>query len=248
MELSGEIEEVGKDVQLFKKGDQVFASTGLSFGSYAEYKCLPEDSILAVKPANMTYEEAAAIPMGGLEALYYIKKCNIQSGQKVLINGAGGSIGTFAIQLAKYFQAEVTGIDSTDKLDILRTIGADRVIDYLQQDYTETSVTYDVILDVAGKGPFLGSIRTLKKGGYYLTANPHPSQMVLGPWISLASGKKIILGGTKSTVEDLVFLKKIIEKGKLHSVIDKTYPLEQIVAAHMYVESGRKKGNVIITI
>jgi NADPH:quinone reductase-like Zn-dependent oxidoreductase len=248
MELSGEIEAVGNHVKLFKKGDEVFAHAGLSFGSYAEYKCLPEDSIMAIKPTNMTYEEAAAVPMGGLEALYYIKKANIQSGQKVIINGAGGTIGTFAIQLAKYFGADVTGVDSADKLDMLSSIGADQVIDYIREDFAKSCKTYDVILDVVGSSSFSSSLKSLNKGGYYLTANPRPSQIVLMPWVSMTSSKKIILGGTKSTTEDLIFLKDIIEKGRLKSIIDRTYPLEQIVDAHKYVESGYKKGHIVITV
>jgi NADPH:quinone reductase-like Zn-dependent oxidoreductase len=248
MELAGEVESAGKDVKLFKKGDQVFASTGLRFGSYAEYKCLPEDSIMAIKPSNMTFEEAAAVPMGGLEALYYVRKADIRSGQKVLINGAGGTIGTFAVQLAKHFGAIVTGVDTADKLDMLSSIGADLVIDYLQEDFTTNRIAYDVIFDVVGKSPLLGSVKSLKESGCYLTANPKPLHMVLGKWAATTSNKKVVLGGARSKTEDLLFIKDIIETGKLKSVVDRTYPLEQIVEAHKYVESGHKKGHVVITL
>ena len=250
-ELAGEIESVGKDVKLFKKGDQVFATTGFGFGAYAEYKCLPEEpkmGVLAIKPVNMTYEEAAAVPTGGLEALHFLRKGNIQSGQKVLIIGAGGSIGTFAVQLARYFGAEVTGVDSTGKLDMLRSIGADHVIDYTQEDFTKSGETYDVIFDVMGKSSFSGSIRSLKQNGRYLLGNPGLSQMVRGRWTSMRSSKKVIIGAANQKNEDLVFLKELIEAGKIKSVIDRRYPLEQIAEAHRYVDTGQKKGNVVITV
>jgi NADPH:quinone reductase-like Zn-dependent oxidoreductase len=245
-ELAGEIESVGKDVKRLKEGDQVFAST--LGGSYAEYICLPEEGVVAIKPANMTYEEAAAVPLGGLEALHFLRKGNIQSGQKVLINGSGGSIGTIAIQLAKYFGAEVTGVDSTGKLDMLRSIGADRVIDYTQEDFTKSGETYDVIFDVVGKSSFSRSVRSLKQNGYYLIANPGLSQMVRGRWTSMRSSKKVILWEASQKTEDLIFLKELIEAGKIKSVIDRRYPLEQIPEAHRYVEKGHKKGNVVITV
>jgi len=196
----------------------------------------------------MTYEEAAAVPTGGLEALHYLRKGNIQSGQKVLVNGAGGSIGTFAIQLAKYFGAEVTSVDSTGKLDMLRTIGTDQVIDYTQEDFTESGATYDVIFDVVGKSSFSRSVRSLKENGRYLIANPGLSQMVRGRWTSMIGGKKVIVGGTDYKTEQLIFLKELIEVGKIKSVIDRRYPLEQIAEAHRYVEKGQKTGNVVITV
>ena len=247
-ELAGEIESVGKDVRLFRKGDQVFAHAGIGMGAYAEYKCLPEERMLTTKPANMTYEEAAAVPTGGLEALYYLRKGNIQNGQKVLINGAGGSIGTFAIQIAKSFGAKVTGVDSTGKLDMLRSIGADHVIDYTQEDFTESGETYDVIFDVVGKSSFSRSVRSLNQNGRYLLANPRLSHMVRGLCTSRISNKRVIVGGTDFKTEDLIFLKELIEAGKLKSVIDRRYPLEQMAEAHRYVEKGHKKGNVVITV
>ena len=252
-EFAGEIESVGKDVTRFKQGDQVFGATGFGMGAYAEYICLPEEpeameGVLAKKPANMTYEEAAAVPIGGLEALHFLRKANIQSGQKVLIIGAGGSIGTFAVQLAKSFGAEVTGVDSTGKLDMLRSIGADHVIDYTQEDFTKNGQTYDVIFDVMGKSSFSGSIRSLKQNGRYLLANPGLSQMVRGRWTSMRSSKKVIIGAASHKTEDLIFLKELIEAGKIKPVIDRRYPLEQIAEAHRYVETGQKKGNVVITL
>ena len=252
-ELAGEIESVGKDVKKFKEGDQVFAATGFGFGAYAEYTCRPAkpkdaEGALAIKPANMTYEEAAAVPVGGLEALHFIRQGNIQSGQKVLINGAGGSIGTFALQLAKYFGAEVTAVDSTEKLDMLRSIGADQVVDYTQEDFTKSGQTYDVILDVVGKSSFSASVRSLKQNGRYLLANPGLSHLVRGKWTSVRSSKKVISGAAGQKSGDLVFLKELIEAGKIKSVIDRRYPLEQTAEAHSYVETGHKKGNVVITV
>jgi NADPH:quinone reductase-like Zn-dependent oxidoreductase len=252
MELAGAIESVGKDVKLFKEGDQVFAATGfVGMGACAEYICLPEEpeeGALAKKPANMTYEEAAPVPVGGLEALHFCRQGNIQSGQKVLINGAGGTIGTFAVQLAKYFGAEVTGVDGTGKLDMLRSIGADQVIDYTQEDFARSGETYDFILDVVGKASFSGSIGSLKQNGRYLIASPGPSQMVRGRWTSMTGSKKVVFGAAHPKTEDLLFLKELIEAGKLKSVIDRRYPLEQIAEAHRYVETGHKKGNVVITV
>jgi NADPH:quinone reductase-like Zn-dependent oxidoreductase len=250
-ELAGEIEAVGKEVTRFRTGDQVFAWTGFRLGAYAEYTCLPEDGVLALKPATMTYEEAAALPVGGLDAVSFLRKGTIQSGQKVLINGAGGSIGTFAVQLAKYFGADVTAVDSTGKLDLLRSLGADQVIDYTQADFTKSGETYDVIFDVVGKSSFTRSVRALTQNGRYLLANPRLSQQVRGRWTSMRSSKQVIPYAARAAseyTEDLNFLTELIEAGKIQSVIDRRYPLEQIAEAHRYVETGHKKGNVVITV
>ncbi len=247
-ELAGEIEAVGIEVKQFKKGDQVFASTDMSFGAYAEYICLPSTHPMAKKPINMTYEEAATIPTGGLNALHFLRKGNVQSGQEILIYGAAGSIGTFAVQIAKTFGAEVTAVDSTRKLDMLRSIGADHVIDYTQEDFTQNGETYDVVIDVVGKSSFSRSVRSLKQNGRYILGNPRFSGMIKGLWTSMISSKKVIIALAGYRTEDLVFLKELIEAGKIKSVIDRRYPLEQVAEAHRYVETGQKKGNVVITL
>src|SRR6266849_5194183 len=250
-ELAGEIEAVGKEVTRFRKGDHVFGWSGLGLGAYAEYTCLPEDGVLAIKPSNITYEEAAALPLGGLEAVYFLRRGNIQSGQKMLIIGAGGSIGTFAVQLARYFGAEVTAVDSTGKLDMLRSIGADQVIDYTQADFTKSGETYDVIFDVVGKSSFSRSVRLLTLNGRYLLANPRLEHRVRGRWMSRRSSKKVIPWKNRTAseyTEDFNFLKELIEAGKIQAVIDRCYPLEQTAEAHRYVDTGHKKGNVVITV
>ncbi len=247
-EIAGEIESVGKSVKRFKKGDRVFGHTGIRFGGYAEYVCMPEEGALATKPANMTFEEAAGVPTGGLEALHFLRKGNVRRGQKVLIYGASGSIGTFAVQLARYFGAEITGVCSTMNVAMVRSLGADKVIDYTQEDFTKTGQTYDVIFDTIGKSSFSGSIRSLKQKGSYLLANPKMSQKVRGLWTSMTGGEKMISGAASQKAEDLIFLKELIEAGKLKTVTDRCYPLEQIPEAHRYVEKGHKKGNVIIRV
>ena len=245
MEIAGEIESVGKDVELFSEGDQIFASTGFKFGAYAEYICLPSKYVMAKKPINMTYEEAATVITGGLNALYFLKKGNIQSGQKVLIRGASGSIGTFAIQLAKYYGAEVTGVGNPKSLEMMKSLGADKVIDYTKEDFTKSGETYNVIFDVIGKSSFSDSIRSLKENGIFLLANAGGGKVRK----LLTSGQKVITG--KNLIyktEDLIFLRELIEAGKLKSAIDRRYPLEQIPEAHRYVEKGQKTGNVVITV
>ncbi len=246
-ELSGEIEAVGKEVRQFKKGDQVFALTGHHGGAYAEYTCMPENGVITGIPSNMAYQQAATVPMGGLTSLFFLRKANIQHGQKVLIYGASGSVGTFAVQLAKHFGAEVTGVCSTANLDLVRSLGADRVIDYTKEDFTKSGETYDVIFDAVGKSPYSGSIRSLKKEGTFLHAVATPAVSARMRWTALTSGKKMVGGTTNERTECLIYLRELIEAGKLRTVIDRTYPLEQIVDAHRYADQGHKKGNVAIT-
>ncbi len=250
-EFAGEIEAVGNAVTQFKKGDQVFAHADFHFGGYAEYVCLPENGTISIKPSNITYEEAATIPTGGFEAVHYLRKANIQEGQTILIRGASGSIGTIAIQLAKYYGAEVTGIGNPTSLEVMKSIGANKVIDYTKEDFTQSGETYDIIFDIIGKSHFSNFRNSLKKNGTYLLANPRMKLINREKRAAKRSGMNYISGNMddkEELIDQLNFLNKLIEEGKLKLVIDRHYPLEQITEAHRYVETGQKTGNVVITV
>ncbi len=251
-ELAGEVEATGRDVTRFKQGDQVYGMD--MFGAYAEYKCMPENGALTIKPTNMSYGEAASVPNGALTALPFLRdKGKIQSGQSVLIYGASGSVGAAAVQLAKYYGAKVTGVCSTANLEWVKSLGADQVIDYTQEDFTENGKTYDIIFDTVGKRSFSECKGSLTDAGIYLTTVPTPVIMLQVLWPAKSGSKKVkfVAAGLRPAsekIKDLVFLTELIEAGKIKPVIDRFYPLEQIAEAHRYVEQGRKKGNVVITL
>ena len=245
VELAGEIEAVGKDVKRFKEGDQVIA--GGQPGGHAEYTCMPEDKT-SIKPTNMTYEEAAGVTFCGTTALYFLKqRGEIQDGQKVLINGASGGVGTFAVQMAKYFGADVTGVCSTTNLEMVQSLGADKVIDYTQEDFTKNGQTYDIIFDTVGKRTFSQCKNSLNQKGIYLNTIATVPLLLQMLWTSMIGGKKAVFGLPPCTTKEFEILKDIIEAGKLKTVIDRTYPLSDIAEAHRYSESGHAKGKIVIT-
>ena len=248
VDFSGEIEEIGKDVTNFKIGDQVFGSTGMGFGAYAEYKCLSDDSVVALKPDNLNFEEAAGIFFGGNTALHFLNKGDIKKGQRVLIIGASGSLGTSAVQLAKYFGAEVTGVCGTSNIDLVKSLGAKHVIDYTKENFVQSSETYDIIFDTLGKSSFSKAKHSLNKNGKFLAANAGLSDYAQMLWTAIFGSKKVVAGIAYEKIENLLFLKELIETGKLKPVIDKAYHLEEMVEAHRYVEKGHKRGNVVVKV
>jgi NADPH:quinone reductase-like Zn-dependent oxidoreductase len=248
-ELAGEIEATGRNVKEFRIGDKVFGQCGLTLGANAEYICLPEGGAIALKPMNLTYEEAASIPFGGSTSLHFLRKGNIASGQKVLIYGASGSLGTAAIQLARHFGAEVTGVCSTANLALVKSLGADKVIDYTREDFTKSGQTYDIIYDTTGQSSFSDSVKSLTADGFYLRAvNISIPAIIRGILVSMTGHRKIIGGTATESKENIVFLKDLIEAGKFKPVIDRSYTLDNIADAHRYVDQGHKKGNVVISI
>ena len=245
-ELAGVVESVGKDVRKLKVGDPVFAFSDAAMGCYAEYKCMPEDGAMALKPAHLTYDDAAALSFGGTTALNFFKRGKLQGGERVLVNGASGGVGTAEVQLAKHFGADVTGVCSTANMELVRSLGASHVIDYTKEDFTQNGETYDVIVDTAGTAPFCRSKGSLKERGRLLMVLAGLPDILWIPWVSMTSSKKVIAGPASSRAEDLRFLAGLAEAGKFKPVIDRRYPFEQIAEAHRYVDTGRKKGNVVI--
>ncbi len=246
--FSGEIESAGKDVKLFKAGDQVFGHTDMNFGAYAEYICVPEDGSLALKPENIPHNHAASIPFGAVTALHFIKKTAIQPNQKVLIVGASGAVGSAAVQLAKSYGAIVTGVCSTANIDLVKSIGADKVMDYTKEDFTQDGEVYDLIFDTVNTISVSRSLKSLAKNGILILSAAGMSEMMQGSWISMTSGRKVLTGVISHQASDIIFLKKLVAAGKFKAVIDRTFPLNQIATAHAYVEKGHKKGNVVVEV
>lgn len=247
-ELSGEVEAIGKSVTKFKVGDKVFAPTDMSLGAHAEYKCMKETLPMAHIPNNMSYQEAATIPTGGLNGLHFLKAGEVKASDRILINGAGGSIGTYATQIAKSMGVEVTCVDSADKLEILTSIGADYVIDYKTQDFRENNKTYDAIIDIVGSCKIADTMQSLSDKGRFVMGNPRIPETLKGMFVSKKNGKKAVAALADYKVEAMLYLKELIEAGKVKAVIDKVYPLEQMADAHRYVDSGKKKGNLVIKV
>jgi NADPH:quinone reductase-like Zn-dependent oxidoreductase len=248
-EFAGEVEAVGKDVNLFKRGDQVFGYLGQTMGACAEYLVIPEDGVLASKPANMNFEEAAVVPYGSIMSLYFLReKGNVHSGSKVLVNGASGGMGSAAVQLAKYYGAEVTGVCGTPRLDFVKSLGADKVVDYTKEDFTQNDETYDLIFDVLGKSSFSRVKNSLSNNGRYLLASFKGGDLLQMLGTSISGSKKVICALAPGSTEDLISVKELIEAGKIKAVIDRSFPLEQVAEAHRYVEEGHKKGHIAITV
>lgn len=247
-EIAGEIEAVGSDVSKFKPGDRVFALSDIRMGCHAAYKCMPEDGAIALQPPNLTDDEAAALSFGGTTALSFFKRGKLRSGERVLVNGASGAVGTAAVQLARHFGADVTGVCSTDNVELVKSLGASHVIDYTREDFTHNSETYDVIVDTVGTAAYARSKASLKEGGRLLLVYAELPDMLRIPWVSMTSSNKVVAGPAAGDAEDLRFLAELAETGEFKPVIDRRFPFEQIVAAHRYVETGRKKGNVVITL
>ncbi|MEW5849248.1 MAG: NAD(P)-dependent alcohol dehydrogenase [Myxococcota bacterium] len=247
-ELAGEVEAVGRDVRAFRVGDHVFAYAGAGMGCHAEYKCMPEDAAVARKPANLTWEEAAAMSFGGTTALSFFRRARLQRGERVLIVGASGGVGTAAVQLARHFGAEVTGVCSTANVELVRSLGANRVMDYTKEDFLANGGTYDVIVDTTGTAPFSRSQHALGDGGRLLLVLAGLGELLQAPWVSLTSNKKVIAGPAAGSAEELRFLAALAEAGEFKPVIDRRYPFEQMADAHRHVDTGHKRGNVIVTL
>lgn len=250
MDLAGEVEAVGRDVESFTVGDPVFGGTGIAFGAYAEYTCLKEGGQLAIKPARLSFEDAAAIPFGAITALFFLRdKARLKAGQRVLVNGASGGVGVYAVQLAKYFGAEVTGVCSAANMDLVRSLGADSVIDYTQVDFRQSGRTWDVILDsVCGNVSFSAVKKALEPKGLYLAVAGGLKELLQTPLMARSKGRRVIAAPAPDRREDLVFVGDLVEAGHLKPVIDRRYPLEEIVEAHRHVDRGHKRGSVVITV
>jgi NADPH:quinone reductase-like Zn-dependent oxidoreductase len=247
-EIAGEVEAVGRDVTAFQVGDQVFAFRDARMGCHAEYVCMPEDGAVAHKPAALSHDEAAALSFGGTTALDFFRRGALRSGERVLVNGASGAVGTAAVQLARHAGAEVTGVCSTGNVDLVRSLGATHVIDYTREDFTRNGRSYDVIMDTAGTAPYARSKGSLREGGRLLMVLGGLPDMLLMPWVSMTSSRSIIAAPAAGRAEDLRLLARLAEAGAFRPVIDRRYPFEQIAEAHRYVETGRKRGNVVITL
>ncbi len=254
MEFAGTVESAGTAVTRFRAGDQVFGLTGFRFGTHAEYLCVPEDAGVAIKPVNMTFEEAAAVLFGGVTALHFLRKAGVQAGQRVLVYGASGSVGIFAIQLAKHFGAHVTGVCSTANLDLVKSLGADEVVDYTREDFSTAGRVYDIVCDTIGKSGFARTLKCLKRGGGYVRIGGSGGMLAMlagmlrGQWITVTGSARVISGMAKAAEGDMAFLKGLIEAGTLRTVIDRRYSLEEIAEAHRYAEAGHKKGHVVIRV